>query len=72
MLSLVLIDNFLFVLCSLTFIKDCLPGSNVASSASDQNLMMTVIALIDSNTPREISLKFSSREERNSVLDKLR
>mmetsp|Transcript_2128 Transcript_2128/g.2211 ORF Transcript_2128/g.2211 Transcript_2128/m.2211 type:complete len:1613 (+) Transcript_2128:69-4907(+) len=57
---------------SLKHIKDCLPGSNVANNALDQNLMLTVIALIEGSIPREISIKFQTREERNSLLDKMR
>lgn len=34
--------------------------------------MLTIIALVEQNNPREISLKFQTREERNSLLDKLR
>jgi hypothetical protein len=44
----------------------------VANNALDQNLMLTVIALIEGSIPREISIKFQTREERNSLLDKMR
>ncbi len=52
-------------------IRECMPGAEGHTAALDANLMLTINAS-EVNGLRAITLKFLSKEERNSTLDKLR
>lgn len=58
---------------SLTDIMECLPGAEVKLDVSDQNLLLTiVVGKPEHSGSRVVALRFSSREERNNYLSKLR
>jgi hypothetical protein len=57
---------------NLNEIAECLPGAEIKSDLSDQNLLLTIVSKGDAETSRIIALKFNLRDERNAFLTRLR
>jgi hypothetical protein len=54
-------------------IVECLPGAEIKSEASEQSLLLTVVAkTTDGKESRLLALKFNSRDQRNTVLTGMR
>eukprot|EP01036_Dinobryon_divergens_P031607 gene31607-41039_t len=58
---------------SVSDIVECLPGAEIKSEASEQSLLLTVVAkTTDGKESRLLALKLNSRDQRNSVLTGMR
>jgi hypothetical protein len=65
--------RFLFLFFkSVSDIVECLPGAEIKSEASEQSLLLTIVAKIEGKESRIFALKFASRDQRNSILTGLR
>eukprot|EP00597_Dinobryon_sp_UTEXLB2267_P010903 CAMPEP_0170102666 /NCGR_PEP_ID=MMETSP0020_2-20130122/3019_1 /TAXON_ID=98059 /ORGANISM="Dinobryon sp., Strain UTEXLB2267" /LENGTH=966 /DNA_ID=CAMNT_0010326055 /DNA_START=241 /DNA_END=3141 /DNA_ORIENTATION=- len=57
---------------SVSDIVECLPGADIKSESSEQSLLLTVVAKTDGKESRLLALKFTSRDQRNTVLTGMR